>query len=889
MALRMLLAAGLMGLAAQTVLATDFGRPYQRDSLALNGQWQVLLENGDREVWKPEVAAGLGPWETLEVPGKLIPGVDRPLGEKTTCVWARKSFTIDPAHADKSVVLRYNGIRFGAVAYVNGQKVDEHAAVGPNTVLVPAGLVHAGVNELVLKVGGWAGVPRGASGWPLFPAGASTQSWGSKQAGIFYDIWLEFYDRAYVKWVLAMPDVKNGTVTFRVWLAGDALPAKIDLGATVAPDLGAIASGRGTLTVVDGRSPVDLTVPIADVKLWSPEARNLYGAHLTAWADGKPCDDVRFRFGMRDFQVADGHFQLNGERIWLRGSNLVNEWGWGDTFNNDIKRYISTEARAMNLNCFRTHTCPPPNLWMDVADETGTLFLPEFPLLYNTANFKFTPAEYEVFHRNALTDATGWVTMLWNHPSVALWVLSNESRGDDRWEATVLRDHVRALDPTRPCMRSDGNRTGTVESLDIHTCWNYAREPEGRLQETVQRWVENREPKRTLGNTEYMNYPGGAARWLGQTNARDDARIFAEFGLEHTEAMRRAQLDCILPYMYAGWTGMRGSNWRPDFPTPMAAALHSAMAPVLASLDLFDRNYLPGQEVTTRLVLINEKRQDVPATLELYLTPKDPLFVPDAEALAAAVWREKSDVTFKADSMIDRPIKWKAPEKEGTYFLAAVVTRPGDRPVVSQREVRTVSPASAVRRASVVVLGADPTIQKWLGDFGLTPKALVANTPIDADAVLVWDARALTDAERASAPAILDFARRGGRAVIVDQGQWDWKELADFGLDTKTVWSRAFAYPQVSHPVLAGIDPALLMRWNGLPGTVADRTITGEAVKTGRKLLWMKDPANPIVVSVPMDKGEIVISMLHLRRHVAGGSGAHDPAADRILMNLLTR
>ena len=37
---------------------------------------------------------------------------------------------------------------------------------------------------------------------------------------------------------------------------------------------------------------------------------------------------------------------------------------------------------------------------------------------------------------------------------------------------------------------------------------------------------------------------------------------FAEFAMEHTEAMRRADFDGIFPYMYAGWTRLRGNNWR---------------------------------------------------------------------------------------------------------------------------------------------------------------------------------------------------------------------------------------------------------------------------------------------------------------------------------------
>ena len=69
-----------------------------------------------------------------------------------------------------------------------------------------------------------------------------------------------------------------------------------------------------------------------------------------------------------------------------------------------------------------------------------------------------------------MLDAAGWMARLWNHPSVIMWVLSNESRGDNAWEEGPFQDFVNALDPTRPTMRT--GTTGTKENYDVHTCGN---------------------------------------------------------------------------------------------------------------------------------------------------------------------------------------------------------------------------------------------------------------------------------------------------------------------------------------------------------------------------------------------------------------------------------
>ena len=96
---------------------------------------------------------------------------------------------------------------------------------------------------------------------------------------------------------------------------------------------------------------------------------------------------------MREIGVKDRHYKLNGKNLWLRGSNLVFEWNWGDTITGHEVDYLVTEAREMSMNSFRTHTQPPPRLWCDICDEHGTMILAEFPVLYNYQDYKFTPEE----------------------------------------------------------------------------------------------------------------------------------------------------------------------------------------------------------------------------------------------------------------------------------------------------------------------------------------------------------------------------------------------------------------------------------------------------------------------------------------------------------------
>lgn len=869
----------------------------QREAVSLNGRWRCLTEHGEAEVWQEQVAAGLTGWKSTSVPGTLLPGIRREDHSKVRSVWAQKTFTLSSAQAARSAVLKWNGIRHGATVWLNGRRLGHHPAIGPHTMLVPAGLARRGENVLLLKVPGWAGIPRGKAGYPLIPTGSGTQGWGSKETCIYDDIWVEFYDRAYLKRVLAMPDLKARTVTFRIWVDGvGKLPSRLDLAVEVRPAGAANPAGQALTTILTDKTPVDVPVAVEDVRAWMPQTPHLYVAELTARAGGKLCDRVRFGFGMRQIEVAGGRYRLNGKRLLFRGSNLVCEWLWGGRagpFHHHARQYIVEEARVMNLDSFRTHTLPPAGLWADVCDRHGTMILAEFPVLYNYADFKFTPAELKVFHANALLDATGWVSKLANHPSIMIWVLSNESRRDTAWEAGAYWRHVRRLDPTRPCLKT-GDMAGTPETTDMHTCGNYGQALEGQVLKVFAQAAAEKDPRRTLTNTEYMNLFAPrekySMRWLGRRDMPAERLTFAEFAMEHTEAMRRHDFDGIFPYMYAGWTRLRGNNWRDDYPTPMAAALHSCMAPVLASLDLFDRNFRAGAEVPTEVVLINEKHHDVPARVDVYVTPKHPLFVPTAASLAAAVQHQGFEVVFKASSIARKAIRWEAPAAEGVYYLAAVVRREGDRPVVSQRVVRSIgqaAPTSRPQARPVVVLGADAEIQAYLKAREIPHATSLKEGGANVDTVLIWNAGRLSPAARAAAaPAVLKVAHNGGKVVVLAGRAWPWKELADFRVGRASA-SRAFPYPEIRHPLLKGIDPEWLKRWNGLAGAVTTGVIAGDMLQQGQKLLWAEDPGRTVALSLPVGRGEMLICLLALKQRISPAGGAYDPAAERIFQNLL--
>ena len=84
-------------------------------------------------------------------------------------------------------------------------------------------------------------------------------------------------------------------------------------------------------------------------------------------------------------------------------------------------------------------------------------------------------------------------------------------------------------------------------------------------------------------------------------------------------------------------TGKGSAVWKGGYAAPQSAAWHSSLSPVLASLDLFNANYLTAQEVTTDLHLINDSWHDAQVHVDLLLTRECPEFIPEATCFDSPV------------------------------------------------------------------------------------------------------------------------------------------------------------------------------------------------------------------------------------------------------------
>ena len=880
-----------------------FAGEYRREnSILLNGPWEYVVDYHDVENQTFKTVMERVDWKNITLP-RPFSGKSKDF-QSIKRVWTRRTFLATEDQAVLLAVLRWEHITFGATAYINGHEIGTNIPTGPHQILLPKGLLKTGKNTVVLKIPGLAGIIRGTKkNFPLFPTGSATQGWGIKRPGIWEDIWIDFADKGYMKWILAIPNLEKETVRFRVTITGFEPLDQLQISVMVKP-----MSEKNILSqekIMVNYTPASeafhenhffVEVPLPGFTPWTPETPYLYSSSIQLIQNEKLLDHKEVSFGMREIKIVNGNFRMNGKNLWLRGSNLVAEWlskfhkrRHGD-FNvaGNEENFFIKEAREMSINVFRTHTLPPNSDWANLADEHGMLLLAEFPILYNSVNFGFTKEESNLFHKHCKSDTAAWMASLWNHPSIIMWVLSNESRKDEKWETGEFRNFVTTLDPTRPIMRS-GN--ATADLMDFHGLGQWKMQDEGSFQLSLQNRLKKAR-NRVISDSEYMNAGRDLKKDLVST------LDYAQRGMEDTEAMRRLRFDMVLPYMFSKWTRRHhgGVVWKGGFAHPAAACWHSALSPILVSLDLFDASYHINQKVSTRLCLINDSWDDVDIHVDLLLTRKNPEFIPEATVFENPVDKWSFDFELKADTLTWESCHWQLPNQEGNYWLTARTTGIKGRPVLSQRFVRAIRPpliSEKIKNRTFVVLGADLKAAAFFKTHDLRMMSDVNDLDPTKSIVLVWNASKLTNVDKGYAETLGNFVQAGGKITILSTSIWDWKEFCDISVTKgkKTRRSRVYPIKEEEHPLLKGIHPDWLQRWNGLPGTVGVSTIKGEAVNQAEKVIVGKNKRITIAAEVPLASGQgtVLFSQLDLQSRVDRNTRNYDPVAERILFNLLSR
>jgi beta-galactosidase len=409
----------------------------QRHVINLNGTWEIAEGSMDTVPKAFE--------HTVSMPGLVDmaePSFDEvgKKSDKRQAFWYRRTFTVEGAIPEVTL-LKIHKAKYGTRVFLNGTLVGDHLpCFTPALLDVHDHLKGSGAeNEIIVRVGAFRdSVPESIpSGWDFekylyIP-------------GIYDSVELILTGKPYIVNVQIVPDISVPNVrivTELQWPDRDGC-------ADISYEVSEARTGKLTGTAKQDGLPfkpnqitkTDVTIPMGDCKLWTPETPFLYELKITTEGDCK-----RVRFGMRSFRFdkESGRAILNGKPYFMRGTNVCVYRFFEDAVRGDRPwrkewvRRLHQKFKSMQWNSIRYCIGFPPEIWYEIADEEGFLIQDEFPIWF---------LGNENWPKDLKSDAiaaeyTEWMRERWNHPCVVIWDAQNESVTDQTGKAVQAVRHL---------------------------------------------------------------------------------------------------------------------------------------------------------------------------------------------------------------------------------------------------------------------------------------------------------------------------------------------------------------------------------------------------------------------------------------------------------------
>jgi beta-mannosidase len=477
----------------------------------LSGTWRALVADEDlRRNWlDPDEAARDETWEPVAVPGHwrshtAFADADGPLLYRTT-------FDQPAPAPGERWWLRFDGLFYQGDVWLDGSYVgDTEGYFFPHSFEVTEALAAQREHVLGVEV---ACAPQRDRTHKRNITGVF-QHWDCldpdwNPGGIWRPVGLEATGSIriqHLRVICRRADPTRADVAVRAVL--DAAEAG---GASIRTTVGGTEHIQ-EVTVAGGENQLEWTVAVAQPRLWWPWAlgdQPLEDVTVEVTVDGadRPSHTRRLRTGLRQIAMRNWIMSINGERMFVKGSNHgPTRMALGEATPEEIRRDVDL-AVDCGLDLLRVHAhVTRPELY-DAADEAGLLLWQDMPLQWGYARG---------IRKQAVRQAREAVDLLGHHPSVAVWCGHNEPFALDvgpgaeadpgavggrlalaqelpTWNKTVLdRSVKRAIeksDASRPVIAHSGvlPHPPTLDGTDSHLYFGWYHGDERDLPDLARR------------------------------------------------------------------------------------------------------------------------------------------------------------------------------------------------------------------------------------------------------------------------------------------------------------------------------------------------------------------------------------------------------------------
>ena len=418
----------------------EYPRPQfvRADWLNLNGIWQYQSGADGDAVPTSQKLSG-----EIRVPFPVESALSGVM-EHHERLWYRRAFTVPPAWKGKRVMLNFGAVDYESQVYINGKSIGIHTGgYSAFSYDITPYLKGNEPQELIVRVFD----PTEAGGQPR--GKQTTQPGGimyTPTTGIWQTVWMEPVSRAAIHDIKIVPDIDKSRVRIMVNVPAATPQTTVAL---------KIMAGGVVVKSVTAKPNAELSVPIANQKLWSPEHPFLYDLAVTVMQGKVVTDQIGSYFGMRKISIGTDHgfkkMFLNNKFVFEIGP--LDQGFWPDgIYTPPTEAALKGDIQAMKqlgFNMVRKHIKVEPARWYYWTDHMGLLVWQDMPSAdsYISNPPPVDTAEYKKELREM-------VESHWNVPSIIMWDTFNESQG--RHDTRALVDMVKKMDPSRLVDRDSG-------------------------------------------------------------------------------------------------------------------------------------------------------------------------------------------------------------------------------------------------------------------------------------------------------------------------------------------------------------------------------------------------------------------------------------------------
>lgn len=679
----------------------------KRTIISLNGEWKIeegFLNEMPVEYGHTVMVPGL---VSLAEPEFVNPGPkvkDRrsmiQIDSLREAFWYYRTFNIDKL--PEVARLKVSKAMFGTHVFINGKDFGDHLPCFTPGWFDVSEALREGENEIIIRIGS----SRNSVPFSV-PDGFDFEK-DRYIPGIFDDVELHLSGTPLIATVQTAPDISNKQVRVRVKLERSANIEDSRVKISVTEAKSGNQAGIANAAFNFGEDPyadnfLDVTVPVQNCRLWSPEDPFLY--NLTVETEG---DEYSTRFGMREFwfDTLKAVPMLNGKPYYLRGSNITLYRFFEDEICGSLPwdtawvRKLHKSFDQFHWNSLRYCIGIAPESWYRIADEEGILIQNEFPLWYGGKGWNVWPDE--LGSAELTREFTEWIEDQWNHPSIVIWDASNEtvSHNGRTEEVADAVKNVRVFDLSkRPWDNSysDVRPAGDVMELhpyhfqdakfkftDLATADTNPGGPEDApfmkiINEYGWLWLNRDGTPTTLTSDLYRNL-------LGRKSTTDQRReLYARYTAAETEFWRcHRQCAGVLHFTALGYSRSDGQTSdhftdvaNVEYEPRFAKYIHDAFSPVGLMLDEWGEEIEADSWHFFRINAVNDLEPEWKGQVLLEIFNGDTLLSGQSEQIVIPSFGYRS---FR--------IGLKTPEIPGVYtVMASLIENKTEKPVRSIREI----------------------------------------------------------------------------------------------------------------------------------------------------------------------------------------------------------